>query len=202
MGRGPLSPAPPKVPAAEGSRDVGLFIANAGADPNGAHFLQRDIDTWINLVNRNVINVMRCCHYFGGIMRERRRGGILLVGSGAGYGGGSYMATYSASKAFELCFAESLWAELNAFSVDVLYLVLSVTNTPELQRLLKEKGKKAPPGMASSEKVAQMGLANLDKGPVFNWGQKFGLRAGWRRSRLKIIDFFSKKMVFGDSPSP
>jgi len=140
MGRGPLSPAPPKVPAAAGSRDVGLFIANAGADPNGAHFLQRDIDTWINLVNRNVINVMRCCHYFGGIMRERRRGGILLVGSGAGYGGGSYMATYSASKAFELCFAESLWAELNAFSVDMLYLVLSVTNTPELQRLPKEKG--------------------------------------------------------------
>jgi short-subunit dehydrogenase len=190
------------IKAAVGSREVGLFIANAGADPNAAHFLQRDIETWIDLVNRNVINIMRCCHHFGGLMRERRRGGILLVGSGACYGGGSYMATYSASKAFDLCFAESLWAELKAFDVDVLYLVLGITNTPELQRLLKEKGKQPPPGLASPEKVAHTGLTHLAKGPVFNMGQKFGLRAGWRRTRLKVIDFFSKKAVFGDSPTP
>jgi len=190
------------IKAAVGSREVGLFIANAGADPNGAHFLQRDIETWIDLVNRNVINIMRCCHYFGGLMRDRRRGGILLVGSGACYGGGSYMATYSASKAFDLCFAESLWAELKPFNVDVLYLVLGITNTPELQRLLKEKGKKPPPGLTSPEKVAQTGLANISKGHIFNMGQKFGLRAGWRRNRLKLIDFFSKKAVFGDSPTP
>jgi short-subunit dehydrogenase len=189
------------IKAAVGAREIGLLVANSGADPHGAHFLQRDIETWIDLVNRNVINIMRCCHHFGGLMRERRRGGILLVGSGACYGGGSYMATYSASKAFDLCFAESLWAELNAFNVDVLYLVLSITNTPALQKLLEEKGKRPPPGMASPEKVAQTGLANLANGPVFNWGQKFGLRAGWRRIRLKIIDFFSKKTVFGDAPT-
>jgi short-subunit dehydrogenase len=181
-----------------GDREIGLFISNAGADPNGAQFLDRNIENWIGLVARNVLTTMRCCHHFGKLMRQRRRGGLLLVGSGAGYGGGSFMATYSGIKAFDVCFGESLWSELQPHNVDVLCLVLGVTDTPALHKLLQEKGKKPPPGLASPDNVAKVGLAQLANGPIYNWGQKFGLRAGWRRKRVKLISFLSKKTVFGE----
>lgn len=181
-----------------GAREVGLFISNAGADPNGAHFLDRDIDTWIALVSRNLLTTMRCCHFFGGLMRQRQRGGLLLVGSGAGYGGAGFMATYSGVKAFDICFGESLWAELRAHRVDVLCLVLGVTDTPALHQLLQEKGKPPPRGLASPRAVAEVGLAQLAHGPIYNWGQKFGLRARWRRTRVRLISFLSQKTVFGE----
>lgn len=96
------SDASDRVIAAIGSRDVGLYISNAGADPNSARFLEKDLAHWIELVNRNVLTTMRCCHHIGRDMQARGRGGIPLVGSGACYGGASNMAIYSASKAFDV----------------------------------------------------------------------------------------------------
>lgn len=192
------------IQAAVGSREVGLFIANAGADPNGACFLDRDINTWLDLVNRNILIVMRCCHHFGGLMRQRQRGGILLVGSGSCYGGGSFMSAYSASKAFDLCFAESLWSELRPLNVDVLYLALTMTDTPALRALLTEKGLPVPEKIVSPDDVAKVGLARLHHGPVHNMGQSDDI-AGFaptspdmRRARIEAIDR-SSKAVFGDS---
>ena len=192
-----------RMQAAVGAREVGLFIANAGSDPNGARFLDRDIYTWLDLVNRNVITTLRCCHYFGGLMRARKRGGILLVGSGSCYGGGSFMAAYSASKAFDLCFAESLWAELRPHNVEVLFFALSTTDTPELRALLAEKGLPAPQALASPDDVAKLGLERLPHGPVHNWGSSddetgFAPNApAVRRARILAIDE-STKRIFGE----
>ena len=138
-----------KALEAVGSREVGLLISNAGSDPNGSHFLNKDILPWMDLVNRNVVTNMRMVHHFGSLMRQRRRGGLLLVGSAAGYGGSRFMAVYSATKAFVWCLAESLWSELRPHNVDVLYIALVATDTPFLQNLLKEKGQK-PMRRASS----------------------------------------------------
>ena len=121
------------------NREIGLYVANAGADSNGAHFLDLEMKPWLDLMRINVMTMMHLCHHFGGSMRARRRGGLLLVNSGAAYGGGSFMATYTGSKAFELCFGESLWAELRPFNVDVLNLVLGKTETPAFRALLAEK---------------------------------------------------------------
>jgi short-subunit dehydrogenase len=85
-----------KIVEAVGEREVGLFVSNAGSDPNGARFLDRDIATWMELVQRNVTTMMQCFHHFAGPMRGRGRGGLLLVNSGACYGGSSFMAAYSA----------------------------------------------------------------------------------------------------------
>jgi uncharacterized protein len=191
-----------QIVAAVGSREVGLFICNAGADPNGAHFLDRDIDQWISLVNRNVITMMRCCHHFAGQMRQRGRGGLLLVGSGSCYGGGSFMATYTASKAFDLCFAESLWAELRPHKVDALYLVLGMTDTPALRALLDKKGLPLPAGLASPDEVAAVGLARLPFGPIYNWGLEDDdvgyatSSASARRARILAVDKSSSR-IFG-----
>src|SRR6266702_8285021 len=76
--------------AVVGLREVGLYVSNAGADTNGAKFLDREVDAWIDLINLNVLTTVRSCHHFGGLMRQRRKGGILLIGSGACYGGSSF----------------------------------------------------------------------------------------------------------------
>src|SRR5579859_3545239 len=101
-----------RILAAVGEREVGLYVSNAGSDPNGARFLDRDAAVWLEMVQRGVVTLLRSCHHFGGLMRSRRRGGLLLVNSGACYGGGSFLAAYSATKAFMLNLGEGLWSEL------------------------------------------------------------------------------------------
>jgi short-subunit dehydrogenase len=197
------SDASDRIAAAVGAREVGLFVSNAGADPNGARFLDRDIGVWRELVRRNVLTMMECCHRFAGPMRTRRKGGLLLVNSGACYSGASFLATYSASKAFDLCFAEGLWAELHSHGVDVLSLVLGMTDTPAFRALLAAKGLPVTAGIAMPEAVAEIGLAQLPHGPIYNWGQSNDV-AGYaamspdqRRARILAIDA-SSKHVFGE----
>lgn len=153
-----------------GGREVGLFVNNAGADPHGARFLDAPIDDWLALVDRNVRTMMRNCHHFGGLMRARGRGGILLVGSGACHGGIPGIAAYAGSKAFDLVFGEALWGELRPQGVDVLNLILGRTDTPAFRALLAEKGLPVPEGLASPEDVAEVGLVRLAHGPVHHWG--------------------------------
>jgi short-subunit dehydrogenase len=160
-----------RIIAAAGDRQVGLLITNAGADPNGSMFLDNDLAAWDRLVTMNVNTTMRLAHHFGRAMRAGRRGGMILVGSGACYGGLSGIAAYCASKAFVLAFAEGLWAELRHFDVDVLNLVLGRTDTPAHRKILEESGQAIPEGMAMPDEVAEIGLAQLPHGPIYNWGQ-------------------------------
>ncbi len=188
---------------AVGDREVGLYVSNAGADPHGARFLDKEASVWASLVTRNVMTTMLCCHHFGGQMRARGRGGLLLVNSYACYGGGQFMACYTGSKAFDLCFAESLWSELKPHGVDVLSLVMGMTDTPAFNALLAEKGLPQPPGVALPHDVAAFGLANLAHGPVQNWGLADDdpvpgqQSASARRARVLAIDAVSQG-VFGD----
>jgi short-subunit dehydrogenase len=183
-----------RIVEAIGGREIGLFVSNAGSDPHGSFFLDRDLSGWTELVQRNVMTMMQCSHHVAGPMRARGRGGLLLVNSGACYGGGSTMGPYCGSKAFTLCFAEALWAELRPHGVDVLTLVLSRTDTPALRALLEEKGMPIPEDIASAAEVARTGLERLPYGPIHNWGQaddEAGMAVGSaaaRRERVLAID--------------
>ena len=179
---------------AAGDREVGLLVSNAGADTINRCFLDNDVEGWTALISRNITTVVRCCHHFGGRMRERGRGGILLVGSGSCYGGASRMAVYAGTKAFDLAFGEGLWAELRPHGVDVLNLILGRTDTPALRRTLAAQGLPIPPDLAPPAAVAEVGLSRLPHGPVHNWGQadeEAGMApasAAARRARVLAID--------------
>jgi short-subunit dehydrogenase len=160
-----------RIIAVAGDREIGLLITNAGADPNGSMFLEKDLASWDQLVTMNVNTTMRLAHHFGQAMRDRKRGGMILVGSGACYGGLSGLAAYCGSKAFVLAFAEGLWAELRHHNVDVLNLVLGRTDTPAHRKILEESGQPVPADMAMPDDVARVGLAQLPHGPIYNWGQ-------------------------------
>jgi short-subunit dehydrogenase len=150
--------------AATAGLDVGLLVYNAGADPYLSRFLDRPVDVWQGLLARNCTTVLGAAHRFAGRMVTRGRGGIALVTSGAAWAGGSHLAVYGASKAFDLLLAESLWAELGPLGVDVLAMVLVATDTPALRRLV---GDRDLGPLVHADDVAREMLDNLANGPTF-----------------------------------
>lgn len=183
--------------AAASGREVGLLILNAGADPNGAFFLDGDVANWDALIMRNVMTTTRALHAFAAPMRDRGRGGLLIVGSGACYGGLPGINVYAATKAFDLVLSESLWAELEPHGVDVLSYVLGRTDTPAHRELMESRGMAIPDGMANADDVARLGLERLPFGPVCNWGEAddeakmSASSAAQRRERIRMISAIS-----------
>jgi short-subunit dehydrogenase len=196
-----------EIRAAAGARDVGLYVANAGADPYADRFHDRAVGDWLDLVRLNVMTTTEACHHFGGRMRGRGRGGLLIVNSGACYGGGGMLAIYTAVKGFQLNLAESLWSELRPYGVDVLTVVLGKTDTPAYHRLQARKGMPSDPKLASPDAVAETALARLPSGPVLNFGmadEEAGFlpeSAADRRARVLAIDA-AIEAGFGKPPAP
>jgi short-subunit dehydrogenase len=192
--------APEQVAAAVGDREIGLLVSNAGSDPNGAYFLDQPLAAWADLVQRNVMTVLKTVYHFAGPMKARGKGGLLLVNSGACYGGLTTMGPYCGSKAFTLCLAEALWAELKPFGVDVLTLVMSKTDTPEFRRYMAAKGMPLPADSAPADEVARIGLERLPFGPIKNWGEEddetgmTNQSAAQRRERVVMIDKMTSAM--------
>jgi len=153
-----------ELTAAAADLDVGLFVYNAGADPYASMFLEQPVAAWIDMLTRNCVTVLGTTHHFAGRMVERGRGGIALVTSGAAWAGGSHIAVYGATKAFDLILAESLWAELRPQGVDVLAMVLGMTDTPAFRRAL---GDRDIADLADPDDVARDLLDNLANGPTF-----------------------------------
>ena len=154
-----------EVQRATADLEVGLLICNAGANTCSSEFLDAELDQFHRVIDLNITSVLALVHLFGGPMRHRRRGGILLVGSMAGYLGSVRHTVYGGVKAFSRIFAESLWLELRDYDVHILELVLGVTRTPAMQRVGLNFD---VPGLRVAEPadVAREGLANLANGPV------------------------------------
>jgi len=154
-----------EIRAATADLEVGLFIFNAGANSYGHEFVTGDLDGFRGVIDLNVHRQVELAHLFGAPMKERGRGGIMLLGSLAGYMGSEHQSIYSASKAFSRVFAESLWLELKPYGVHVVELVLGVTRTPAMERVGLNFD---VPGLRVSEPadVAAEGLRHLPDGPV------------------------------------
>lgn len=145
--------------------EVGLLIYNAGANSYGRAFTEGELDGFQGVIDLNITAMLALTHHYVRPMKQRGRGGILLVGSLAGYVGTSTEGIYGGVKAFGRIFAEGLWAELREHGVHVLELVLGVTRTPAMERAGLNFD---VPGMHVSEPadVAHEGLAALPHGPV------------------------------------
>ena len=168
-----------KIVAANAGLEIGMLMYCAGADPNYEPFLASPVEAALAMVQRNCALPMQLCHHFAGPMKARGRGGIVLLSSGAALVGAPNMVAYAASKAFDLVMAEALWAELHDEGVDVLGLVLGLTDTPALRRLLARRGNLASegdttpiPGASTPAEVVADAMANLANGPTWFVGEQ------------------------------
>jgi short-subunit dehydrogenase len=155
-----------RMQAAAADIEVGLYVSNAGADPTGKHFLDVPLEHSHRLINMNVRTVVDAVHAFAPPMKARGRGGILLMSSGAALGGQPRVAIYSATKAFEVNFGESLWIELRKSGVDVLSVAAPAMDTPVLRAALAAKNLK-PQGVYDPKDVVRIALQYLPVGPTY-----------------------------------
>jgi len=98
---------------------VDILVNNAGAGSFG-EFETLPIERECELVNLNVLATMRVAHHLIPAMKKRGAGGIINVSSIAGFQPIPYMATYSATKAFNLFQAMAWRYELQRFGIRVL----------------------------------------------------------------------------------
>jgi short-subunit dehydrogenase len=172
-----------ELAAATTDLDVGLLVYNAGADPYMSPLLEQPVEVWQAMVARNCVTVLGAAHHFAARLVARGQGGIVLVTSGAAWAGAARLATYGATKAFDLLLAESLWAELAPHGIDVVAAILGATDTPALRRLLDGREMQ---GLADADEVARDVLDHLPDGPT--WppdGSPFGSLA--RRDCVQLM---------------
>jgi short-subunit dehydrogenase len=156
--------------------EVGFLAYTAGADPDFKPFLANPIEAAEAMVQRNCVAPMQLCHHFAPGMVERGCGGIVIFGSGAAFAGGPNMVAYGATKAFDMIFAEALWAELHDKGVDVLGIILGKTDTPALRRLEAQRGTiesedHLPSNAVPVEDVIADAFDNLANGPTHMAGE-------------------------------
>ncbi|HXX31858.1 MAG TPA: SDR family NAD(P)-dependent oxidoreductase [Myxococcaceae bacterium] len=109
--------------------EVGLLVYNAAHSVIGP-FIERPLQEQLRVIDVNCRGPLVLAHRLGRAMAARGRGGILLMTSLAGSQGGPLIASYAASKAFNLVLAEGLWDELGERGVDVLACRAGATDTP------------------------------------------------------------------------
>ena len=143
--------------------DVGLLVYNAGAMDRFTTFLGDNIEGHLHTIRRNCDGPTRLSHHFGRLMRDRRRGGLILMSSVSGLAGSYGVPVYGASKAFDMILAEGLWAEFREFGVSVLSAVVGSVATPANARMFLGN---QPEGLIDADTAAQEVLANLENGPT------------------------------------
>jgi short-subunit dehydrogenase len=144
--------------------EIGLLFYNAGADVSATAFLDRSSDDVLGMVRCNVVTSTALCHALGRRMRDRGRGGIVVISSGAAIAGAALIATYAATKAYQQVLCEGLWAELNGTGVDVVCVMAGTTATPAFLRTTAMTADDA--GVMPPADVARNALAALGHGPA------------------------------------
>jgi short-subunit dehydrogenase len=179
-----------RVARATEGLEVGLLVYNAGAANRTTEFLDDSFEDSLQQIRLACIGPVALARHFAPAMRERRRGGIVLVGSLACLAGASLLAVYSAVKAFNVNFAEGLWAELRPHSVDVCCTPLGMTYTEALERMGYAYD---PETVMLSEDVAREIIENIGNGPTYPVGERNRAVASmvWTTDRRTLVELMS-----------
>jgi uncharacterized protein len=152
---------------------VGLLVYVAGANQGMQRFFDAPLEWALRVVRLNPVGQITLTHHFGKKMAERKRGGIILIGSLAGYAGATPLVAYCASKAFTEVLAEGLWSELRPHGVDVLYMPLGAVATPNRARQINRADKghselEDDPNkhVMQPDDIAAESLASIKNGPL------------------------------------
>jgi short-subunit dehydrogenase len=141
--------------------EVGLLVSNAAHLPVGL-FFEQSLEDKLKMIDVNCRAPLILVQEFGAKMLSRRRGGIIMMSSGSATQGVPYLASYAATKAYNLVLAESLWDELRGSGVDVMALMPGATRTTgfELSKPRLERSTLAPvnePGPTVAEALKMLG---------------------------------------------
>jgi short-subunit dehydrogenase len=184
-----------QVRAAAAGLDVGLVVYNAAHSLIGP-FLEQPLDEKLRIVDVNCRGPLVLADEFGRAMAARGRGGFVFMASMAAAQGSPLVATYAATKAFDLVLAEGLWDELGAHGVDVLACRAGATRTPNYEAS-QPQGK--VPTMEPAA-VAERALNSLGRRPsvvpglINRLGDVFMTRLLSRRAAIRFMGKTTRRL--------
>lgn len=115
--------------------DVAILINNVGQSHSmPVSFLETPKEELQNIVTVNCLGTLKVTRVVAPILKERKHGLILTMGSFGGWTPTPYLATYSGSKAFLQQWSNALSSELADDHIDV-YLVLSHLVTTAMSKV-------------------------------------------------------------------
>lgn len=115
--------------------DVGILINNVGQSHSiPVSFLETPREEVHDIVTINCLGTLKTTQIVAPIMKRRKKGLILTMGSFAGWMPTPYLATYAGSKAFLQHWSSSLASELQGSGVDV-ELCLSYLITTAMSKI-------------------------------------------------------------------
>ena len=141
-----------------GSLEVGFGVFNAAHAPRGP-FLDLGLEDQLRSVDVNCRGPLTMAHVLGRRMAARGRGGLVVMSSLAAFHGSPFIATYGATKAFNLVLGEGLWFELRSRGVDVLACAAGATRTPGFLKASPH----GEPGMIEPAQVVEEALGRLGR---------------------------------------
>ena len=161
-----LPDAMEQIASAVGDKPIDFLVYNAALSYIGP-YLSTELSTHTNIAVVNMVMPLAMVHYFGGKMVERKKGGVVLMSSIAGFQGSGYLATYAATKAFNRVLAEGLWYEWKNQGVDVIACCAGATATPNYINSNPGKASPMEPTPQQPEQVVEECLRTIGKKPSF-----------------------------------
>jgi hypothetical protein len=184
---------------AAGERQIGLLVYNA-AIGTVSRFLDLTPAHATAMLDVNCRAPMLLVRAFAPAMVARGRGGVLLMSSMSGNFGSEQLAVYAATKAFDLVFADALWAELRGVGIDVLAVQPGSTRTPGWQSSQQEAMRGPGPHVAEPADVVREALAALGDGPNLVPGETNRQGAAMlaslpRRQAIELMSSITKDLL-------
>ncbi len=115
--------------AAVGDREIRFSVYNAALATVGG-FWANNLEFERQRINVNCASLFGLTYHYGKLMKERRRGGIVIMASSTGLIGSPYYTHYGATKAYDIILAEGLWYQLKPDNVHVLACTAGLTSSP------------------------------------------------------------------------
>jgi short-subunit dehydrogenase len=144
---------------------VDILVNNAGFGANGS-FAELSLPRQLEMLQVNITALTELTGLFLPGMIQRKRGGILNVGSVAGFMPGPGMAVYYATKAFVLSFTEALAEELLGTGLKVSVLCPGPTESNFGNVARGKKVRQLKTSKMTSAAVAVYGHRVFRKGKV------------------------------------
>jgi uncharacterized protein len=176
--------------------EIGLLVYNAATSLIGP-FFEQPLEEKLRVNDVNCRGPLILSDLLGRAMVARGRGGILLMSSLAGTQGTPFVATYAATKAFNLVLAEGLWDELRWSGVDVLACRAGATRTPayEESRPASDEAPLMEPGPVVIEALDALGRTpSMVPGRMNRLGAFVLGRALPRRAAVRIMGRAMRRM--------